>query len=170
MTQNTYSKAELELKYHEICGLYDLAEELLGTCESEFITNPEEQLALLEPLVEQVGDSADVLTEEFIAVAEGQGNKKKIETALRKLFIAIDDYQKKVKANARSTKQSLINIADPIVEKIKRQVETIVAIFVDFVALSLDRIMQKAQIDELKKRQEKIALMLHTMNQGFEHG
>lgn len=165
------NKAELELKYHEICGLYDLAEEVLNTCESDYISDPETQLNLIEPLVEQVGESADVLTEEFINAASGQGNKKKIEAALRKLFVAIDDYQKRVKANATNASQSLINIADPIVEKIKRQVETIVAIFIDFVSLSLDRIMHKSQIEELKQRQEKIALMLHGMSQqGFEHG
>lgn len=165
------NKAELELKYHEICGLYDLAEEMLNTCESDYVSDPEAQLSLIEPLVEQVGESADVLTEEFINVAGGTGNKKKIEAALRKLFMAVDEYQKRVKASAANASQSLINIADPIVEKIKRQVETIIAIFIDFVALSLDRIMHKSQIDEMKQRQEKIALMLHGMGQqGFEHG
>lgn len=158
--------ADLELKYHDITELYELAEDLVSTVESEFISNPDEQLALVEPLVEAMGDAADLLSEEFLTVAvNSRANNKsrrgKIEGALRKIYAAIDAY----KQQTSRTKQAVMNIADPIVEKIKRQVEIIVAIFVDFVDLTLDRIMQKAQIEELKKRQEKIAVMLHNLSQ-----
>ncbi|MBY0355636.1 MAG: hypothetical protein K2Q12_07895 [Rickettsiales bacterium] len=158
--------ADLELKYHDITELFELADALVDTAESEFITNPDEQLALVEPLVEAVGDAADVLTEEFLTVAsQTKANnavrRSKIEGALRKIYVAIDAY----KQQTAKSKQALMNIADPIVEKIKRQVEVIVAIFVDYVDLTLDRIMQKTHIDELKKRQEKIAIMLHALSQ-----
>lgn len=162
--------ADLELKYHDITELYELAEELIETVESEFIANPDDQLALIEPLVEAVGDAADVLSEEFLGVvgqtrAANKARRGRIEGALRKVYVAIDAYKQRANQQAARSKQALINIADPIVEKIKRQVEVIVAIFVDFVDLTLDRIMQKAYIEELKKRQEKIAIMLHSLSQ-----
>jgi hypothetical protein len=162
--------ADVELKYHDITELYELAEDLIDTVESEFIANPEDQLSLVEPLIEAVGDAADILSEEFLAVvgnskAANKAHRGKIEGALRKIYVAIDAYKQRASHQASRSKQALINIADPIVERIKRQVEVIVALFVDFVDLTLDRIMQKTYIDELKKRQEKIAVMLHNLNQ-----
>lgn len=158
--------AALELKYHDITELYNLAEELINTVESEFVTNPEAQLALVEPLVEAVGDSADVLTEEFISVA-GSGQKVnsrrkgRIEAALRRIYVAIDEYGKAVANSGVKASKSLLNIADPVVERIKRQVEVIVSNFIDFVDITLERIMQKSHLEELKQRQEKIASMLY---------
>ena len=167
--------SDLELKYHDITELYDLAEELLETADSQFISDPEEQLALVEPLIETVGESADVLTEMFCDVAgkEKTANshaKKKVEGSLRKMYVAIDAYRKKAKKLAKKSSQTLINIADPIVAKIKRQVEVIVANFIDFIDISLDMIMQKTQIEELKRRQEKIAIMLQDIGHDVEFG
>ena len=158
-------KAELELKYNEITELFDLAEELVETVESEFVKDPNDQLELIEPLVEAVGDSADLLSEEFLQVAgKGKSSNKKrkslIEGALRKIYIAIDEYSNKVNASRQKMSDKLMNIADPVVEKIKRQVEVIIAAFIDFVDLSLDSIMQKTHLDALKQRQEKISSML----------
>lgn len=160
------SHADLELKYHDITELYNLAEELVETVQSEFVRDPEAQLKLVEPLIEAVGDSADILTEEFIAVAGrdkkvNAGRKNKVEGALRRIYVAIDDYTARAKASGKKVSKNLMNIADPIVERIKRQVEVIVSHFIDFVDISLDRIMQKLHLEELKKRQEKIASMLH---------
>ncbi len=167
------SKAELELKYHEITELYELAEELVETVASEFVGSPEEQLALVEPLIETVGESADILSEEFIQVAgkpkaRNKNSKGKVEAALRGIYIAIDEYGKQVKRSSQKLSEKIMNIADPIVEKIKRQVEVVIAVFVDFVDISLDRIMQKAHIEELKERQEKIAAMLYSAGYAIE--
>lgn len=169
-----HSLEELELKYHDITTLYDLAEELVSTVESEFISDPDEQLAIVEPLIEQVGESADVLSEEFLVILDSKGktsmsSKKRIEQAMRKVYVAIDDYKKRVKAQKKSASETLKNIADPIVEKIKRQVEVCVTVFIEFIDISLDRIMQKEQIEELKRRQERINIMLREMNMASEH-
>ncbi len=160
------SQADLELKYHDITELYNLAEELVETVQSEFVHDPEEQLRLVEPLIEAVGDSADILTEEFITVAGrdkkvNSGRKNKVEGALRRIYVAIDDYTARTKASGKKVSKNLMNIADPVVERIKRQVEVIVSHFIDYVDISLDRIMQKLHLEELKKRQEKIASMLY---------
>lgn len=165
-----HNLADLELKYHDITALYDLAEELADTVESEFITNQDEQLAVVEPLIEQVGESADILSEEFLVILESKGktslaSKKRVEQAMRKMYAAIEGYKKRVEASKKKASESLKNIADPVVEKIKRQIEVCVTVFIQFIDISLDRIMQKEQIEELKKRQERIAIILREFHQ-----
>jgi len=144
--------ANTEQQYRQIMALFDNAEDLASTVESRGTKNPEAQLELVEPLIEQVGESADVLSEEFIALHENKGKPRKssrsrIEGALRKLFMAIENYHAKVKANAATAK----NIADGIVEKIRKQVERITLIFLQLLDLSLERIMHKQEIDEFRK-------------------
>jgi hypothetical protein len=165
---DSLTEQELKSRYDEITTMYDLAEELVSTVESEFVSNPDAQMTLVEPLVEQVGDSADVLTEEFINVAQSTGNRTKIEGALRKLYLALDDYKRRLGVENTSV-QKLVNIADPIVDKIKRQAEKIITVFLEFIDLSLDRIMHKAEVEELKKREEKVASMLHQISQHQHH-
>ena len=166
MTQTAKQMNEMEQKYYEVMELYALADELALTAESNLVSDPNAQLDLVEPLIDAMGSSADILTEEFIALVDGKANrktiaKKKIEDALRHIYSALSDYSEK------STKmmQGVSNVADPIVKRIKRQLEVVIATFIDFVTLSLDRIMQKNDVEELKQRQEKIALMLHSMGQ-----
>jgi sugar-specific transcriptional regulator TrmB len=159
--------AELEQNYYEITELYDLAEELVNTVEAA--DNPGDQLELVEPLINEVEEAADILSEEYMELAERQGkspNKTRIEGALRKLYTAIDAYNKKVNLKAGAAVEGFRNMADPIVKKITRQLESVVAAFIDFVELSLNRIMSQSHAEELKRRQEKIAMMLHQIGQG----
>lgn len=166
----TATVEELEQHYYEITELYDLAAELVDTVDSELVLNPAEQLAIIEPLADEVGESADILAEEFIHIAENQGkgkpkNKSRIESALRKIYAAIDAYNHRVNAGLGEKAVGLRNVADPIVKKIKRQIEVVVAALIDFIELSLDRIMQRSHIDEMKTHQEKIAMMIHQATQ-----
>ncbi len=161
----TEDLSTLELKYYQVAELYNLAEELLSTAEDPQVENPESQLDLIEPLVNQIGDSTDILCEEFIEIAgkkdKAATRRTRVERALRKIYTALDTYQQQVVAATREGVQGLRNIADPIVEKIKLHVEAVIGIFLDFVDLMLDRIMHKQQVEELKKRQEKIAQLLY---------
>ena len=61
-----YSMEELEVKYNEVTSLYDYAEELVATVESQFVQDPNGQLDIVEPLINEIGDATDVLAEEFI--------------------------------------------------------------------------------------------------------
>lgn len=163
MAQTAKSMNELEQKYHAITELFALAEELATTVEHASTTNPMVQMQLVEPLIEALGDSADVLTDEYIALCEGKAAKKpRIEGAMRKIYMAMHEYGVRAAKYAKSA----ANIADVTVEKIKRQMETIVANFMEFVKLSLDRIMQKHDIEELKQRHDRIATMLHQQAMG----
>jgi len=81
---------------------------------------------------------------------------------MRKIYIAIHQYS----ADAKRIGKGAVNLADVLVERTRRQMETIVANFMEFVKLSLDRIMQKHEIDELKQRHDRIAMMLHAQAVG----
>lgn len=163
-----YSMEEFESRYHEITKLYDLSEELVATVESELVQDPEKQLDIVEPLISEIGDATDMLSEEFMFIAESKKNKtqskaskKQIEAGLRKIFTAISDYQARVKDVSKKAHGSIMNIADPIVKKIQRQVEEIVVIFLEFIQISLQSIMNKAELDTLKARDQRIAMMMH---------
>lgn len=150
-----------EQRYHDITELFLLSDELLATVPVS--ADPEAQLALLEPLIEAIGDSADQLTDEYIALCEGDAKRKaaaksRVESALRKVYVAMTEFT----ARARDAR----NAAHAVVKKLKRQLEHIVSHFMDFMVLSLDRIMQKNDVEELKQRHANIALMLHQLGQG----
>lgn len=150
-----------EQKYHDITELFVLTDELIATVHAS--DNPETQLDLLEPLIEAIGESTDVLTDEYIALCEGDSKRKgaaksRIEGALRKVYVAMQEFT----TRARDAK----NAAHAVIKKIKRQLEHVVSHFMDFMVLSLDRIMQKNDVEELKQRHANIALMLHQLGQG----
>lgn len=159
---------QLEEKYDQIMRLYDLADELAATVDSNFVDNPEAQLKLVEPVIEQLGASADELTEEFINVAEGKTKRttrNRVEASLRKIYNVLDEYTRRVHGNARIASAKLGNIADTIVAKIKEELEKIIIIFLDFMQLSLDRVMHKNEYEEMKRRHTEVAFQLHQMSQ-----
>ncbi|NBX03687.1 MAG: hypothetical protein EBR02_06470 [Alphaproteobacteria bacterium] len=168
--QKEYSMEDLEQRYNEVTKLYDLAEEVLSTVESSLVSDPEQQLAMVEPLVNEVGDAVDVLAEEFLLIAESKKNKtstraskKNIEGALRRVFVAIADYQARVSSATKKAHGSIMNIADPLVKKLRRQVEQVVVVFLEFIQISLQSILNKHELDALKQRDSRVALMMHQM-------
>ena len=167
-TKKNYSAEDFENKYLEITTLYDMAEELISTVESRLVSNPNSQLDIVEPLINDIGDATDMLTQEFIYIAESKKNKTtmkaskiNVEGALRKLFAAINDYQLRVKDIGKKAHGSIMNIADPVVQKIQRQVEMVIVVFLEFLQISLQSIMGKAELEALKVRDSRIALMMH---------
>ena len=165
-----YTVEELESRYNEVTRLYDMAEEILSTVESRLVGNPEEQLEIVEPLVNEVGDAVDVLAEEFMHIAESKRNKTptkaskvQIEGALRRIFVAINEYQARVTNVTKKAHGSIMNIADPLVKKLRHQVEQVVVVFLEFIQISLQSLMNKSELDALKQRDSRIALMMHQM-------
>lgn len=162
------SLEQLEEKYEEITALYDHASALVETVESDFISDPEAQWNSVEPLINSVGDAADILSEEFIHMAEsikkvstGKVNKPRIEAAFRQIYMAINTYRRHVLDAGKQAHNAISNIADPLVEKLQRQVETVIGIFLEFIQLTIASIMNKAELDQLKARDARIALMMH---------
>lgn len=164
------SREEMEHHYAEISALYDLAEELLNTVDSKMIHDPEAQLDVVAPLAEQLTDSAEILGEELISIAKNPGKapktgKTRIENALRKLYMAFDQYKRRVGVTSLRATDRLHNIADPIVRRVKQQIEQVVAVFARFMELSLERIMSKLQVEQIRVNQPFVALMMHRMGQ-----
>ena len=62
--------------------------------------------------------------------------------------------------------ETLTNIADPIVTKIRAQIEKITLIFMRLMELSLDRIMHKADIEEFKRSNDAAIAALKTLRLG----
>lgn len=162
--------AAWEAHYQEITVLYDFAEELVATVENPLVSDPDVQLALIEPLINDLGEATDVLSEEFINIAESRKRnvplkvrKGQVEAALRKIYLAMDEYRMRVSTRAAKSRDVIANVADGIVDRIHRQVEKIIVVFLDFVQLALDTVMHKHHLDLLRQRQAQVALALHKM-------
>lgn len=158
-----YSMDDYKTSYHDITELYNQAEDLVATVENPSIKNQDAQLVILEPLINDVIEATDILSEEFILIAENKKNrapskfsKNRIEASLRKIFAAIQNYQQATK--------NIANIADVIVEKIKLQLDKVVSVFFEFVQISLQSIMGKAELEALRVRDARIALMMHQLS------
>lgn len=144
-----------EQKYHDIVELFAFNDQLAATVESA--ANPQEQLALVEPLIETIGESADILTQEYIALCEGYDHarhtaKPRVEGALRRIYVSLSSTAKRAR-DAR-------NAALAIMKKIKLHLESVVSHFVEMLPLSLDRVMQKQDMDELIARHANLSLIL----------
>ncbi len=166
--QKEYTMDDYKAGYNDITALCDCAEELLATVENPVVNNPQSQLDLIEPLINEIADASDVLAEEFLLVAESKKNrssnkfsKKRIESALRRIFVTINEYQENTKLLAKKTGSAAINVAAPIVQKIQKQLDKVVAIFFEFAQISLQSIMSKTELDALRVRDSRIALMMH---------
>lgn len=173
MRKHPATLPEFEVRYHQITQLYDYAEELLATVESPLVRDAARQLEIVEPLIHEIGEAADMLAEEFIFLAEGhqhhntgKASKHRIEAGFRRLFAAVADYQLRVRDITKKAHGAIANIADPIVKKIQRQAEEIVVVFLEFIQFSLANIMGQAELATLKARDARIALMMHQQAMG----
>jgi hypothetical protein len=169
--KNNYSVDDYKGDYQDITALYDYADELICSVNNFKVKAPQEQLDLVEPLVNEITDVTDILTEEFILVAESKKprstskfSKKNIESALRRAFVAINDYQEISIQLAKESGGKVINIADKIVEKIQKQLDKVVVIFLELVSISLQSIIGKTEIDALRVRNSQIAIMMHQLS------
>lgn len=170
--QKEYRLEELEKHYEQIEYLYDLTEHFIATVEAPDVGDAHTQMALVEPLINEVTDATDVLTEEFIAVAKqarkhsgAKASKSRIESALRRVYTAMNDYRERSERVYGKTSARIRTLTDKIVDAIQEHVEAIIAIFCEFIQLSLQSVMNKVELDMLYQRQQKLALQMHTMNQ-----
>lgn len=88
------SKEQHENTYSSILKFYDFAEKLVSTVENEMVNDPAMQLDIIEPLVEQLEEATDVLSEEyrnFVRTGKEPGvfAKKRIEKAMGKIYASI---------------------------------------------------------------------------------
>lgn len=170
--QKEYRLEELEKYYIEIEHLYDLAEDFIATAEASEVDHAQTQIALVEPLINEITDATDVLTEEFISLARGArqhsnhtASKTRIESAMRRIYMAMNEYKKRSARVYKKANSRLRDITDQMVDAVQEHVERVIAIFVEFIQLSLESIMHKAELDMLFQRQQKLALQMHGLSQ-----
>jgi mRNA-degrading endonuclease HigB of HigAB toxin-antitoxin module len=168
MKNKNFSMDDYKSRYNEITSMCDSAEELLSIVESSSAQNPQAHLDLIEPLINEIADSSDVLAEEFLLIAENNEkrssnkfSKKRIEAALRRIFVTLNEYQESAKLASKKIGNDAVKLTNAVVKKIKDQLDKVVAIFFEFAQISLQNIMNKAEIDALKARDSRIALMMH---------
>lgn len=174
--KDDYSITDYKEKYQDITALYDRSDELLATIEDTSLGNPEERLNILEPLINEIADSTDILAEEFILVAESKKprasakfSKKRIENALRRVFSAMQDYQEKSRISLSKFGMHALSATDKIIEKIQQQLDKVVAVFLELINITLQSIIGKTEIDALRARNARVALMMHQINLS-QHG
>lgn len=174
--QKHYGMDELEQHYLQVEKLYDLTGELVATLESPALQDSETQIALIEPLITEITDATDVLTEEFIQVAKGArysmahtASKSRIESALRRVYTSINDYRARSARVYGKTTTQLRELTDKAVDMIQEQVEKVIALFCEFIQLSLQSLMSKTELDILYQRQQKLALQMHALAQQGAH-
>ncbi len=80
--------------YNAIVSFYDLAEKLVDSVEHPDVKDPISQLDFIEPIVKQLEEATDILSEEyrnFVATGRKPGflAKKKIENAIKSVNAAL---------------------------------------------------------------------------------
>lgn len=94
--------AEQKKTYDNIIKLYDFAEDLVEAVEKNPAKKPEERLKLVEPLIEQIEESAEMLAQVYISFVEtgtqpDDETKIKVENSIQKMFEAISNYKDQVR-------------------------------------------------------------------------
>lgn len=169
-------KAELEESYEQIVSLYDVADALIADIKNIPEGSQEAYFKVVNPLVEQLEAGADILTEEFIHLAENDSgvpcerSKKVVESTLRKTFAAIDVFFKTAAANKQKEMHKIFAGVMPLVQKAKRQLEQVIVAFMQLVDLSFTKIMPKSELEKLKEKEPKVAEMLNKAAQENSKG
>lgn len=156
----------LEASYEQVVSLYDAADALIASVKAAPQDSQEAQYRLVAPLVEQLESSADILTEEYIHLAENDSgipctrSRKVVESTLRKTLTAIDGFFKSAAENPRSELNGVFGSVLPLVQSAKQQLFKVIGAFAELIDLSLGRILNKSDAERLAKQEPKVAEML----------
>lgn len=92
---------DFDAVFEKIASLYDHAESILKTAYHDSVTDHEAFLAEIEPLVEQIEQSANLIAEDFSALIESGSEpsnavKIRVNSALRKILLQIEEFRNRV--------------------------------------------------------------------------
>jgi hypothetical protein len=98
---------DFDLVYDKIASLYDHAENILKTAYHDSVTDHEAFLAEIEPLVQQIEESANVIAEDFSNIIESgerptNAVKIRVNSALRRILLQIEEFRAKVQQFEKS--------------------------------------------------------------------
>lgn len=97
----TQLEEDFDLVYDKIASLYDHAENILKTAYHDSIEDHEAFLAEIEPLVQQIEESANQIAEDFSNIIESgerpsNAVKIRVNSALRKILLQIEEFRAKL--------------------------------------------------------------------------
>lgn len=86
--------------YQDIIKLYDYAEMLVDSAHKNS-KNPEKDLEIIQPLIEQIEETAEILAEAYITSVETGhrptgGMKEKAENSIKKVYLALNKVKKRL--------------------------------------------------------------------------
>jgi len=92
---------DFDAVYEKIAGLYDHAESILKTAYHGSVQDHEAFLAEIEPLVEQIEQSANIIADDFSAIIESgeepsNAVKRRVNSSLRKILLQIENFRSRV--------------------------------------------------------------------------
>lgn len=95
------TEADFDLVYDKIAALYDHAENILKIAYHNSIVDHEAFLAEIEPIVQQIEESANIIAEDFSNIIESGESptnavKIRVNSALRKILLQIEEFRSKV--------------------------------------------------------------------------
>ncbi len=100
MASNAVKNEETQFDevYDQIVRLYDHAENILKLAYHESVTDHEQFLFEIDPLVKQIEESANQIAEDFSGLIERgeaptNAMKVRVGAALRKVLLAIEEYR-----------------------------------------------------------------------------
>jgi len=170
----SYNPAEGENNFKKIIALYDSAEELLQTVENQTEVDPEVHLDAVEPLIDAIEESADILSKEYSHLAEGVSgkskiNKRSVEGSIRKVFLAMNEYKDRLKKQSKPVAQAITKMTDGVISKLKKTIEDVVVVFLEVIDLGIEKLLQKQELEEMKKRNLRIAALMHNHSLAAQH-
>jgi hypothetical protein len=94
-------ESDFDLVFDKIASLYDHAENILKTAYHESVTDHEAFLAEIEPLVQQIEESANIIAEDFSSIIESGEDptnavKIRVNSALRKILLQIEEFRARI--------------------------------------------------------------------------
>lgn len=154
--------------YDSITELYHLADDLLNSIATEDELQATLHLSVVEPFVGHLAEATDALSEEYLHAADGgavhKANRQRVEAAFRKLYLAFEDFNQRLHYMARETAATIRSSSDAVMAKMKRHVENLLVTFMEVMKISLSVIMGKSELEQLRVRDARVALLLHQMS------
>lgn len=142
--------AEYDEAYQEILVIYDIAEELADTPNHPLARFQDEQVAVVEPLVDEVLDAADDLSQGFCEFVQ-QPDKGKaanafnMRGAFQRMFKAVNRTISQIQEVGGEVGENLTATVVPSLEKLVRHTEKVFSRLVVLVSVTKETLTKKRE-------------------------
>jgi hypothetical protein len=142
--------AEYDEAYQEILVIYDIAEELADTPNHPLARFQDEQVAIIEPLVDEVLDAADELSQGFCEFVQQSDKAKAASTfnmrgAFKRMFKAVNHTITQIQEAGGEIAENLTATVVPTLEKLVRHTEKVFSRLVVLVSVTKETLTKKRE-------------------------